>query len=473
MPIDSFEKLLGDTKKMVGLDEMSFKNFRFNVFIRITVLSVSIFIFSLLIGQSGYSATNLGLGILIIFQVIRLIKQVENTNREVVNLLNSIRYDDFSNSYKLSTEGESFEDLQEAFNKVMQKFREIRTEKEAQHHYLKTIIHHIGIGILSFDKKGDIQILNTTAKRLFKLNRLTNIEGLAHLSPELVAQLQNLTTGKSALIKIVQGSEIVQLSLYAIELTLQGKEYKLITLQNIHQELEEQEMEAWQRLIRVLTHEIMNSIAPISSLATTAEGEIEYLTEEVEEEGITAEDLEDIQLAVQTIKRRSQGLSRFVNDFRNMTHIPTPTFQNIRVLELVEDVVRLMQYDAEKANITLSCEINPNSLLVTVDKNMIAQILINLVKNAIQSLEKESKSDKKIQILAGLDSKSRPFITVRDNGSGIENEAIERIFIPFFSTKKGGSGIGLSLARQMMRLHQGSISAVSKPDEATDFILKF
>ncbi len=473
MPFKIFDKLILEAHKMLGIHEMSFKNFRFNVFVRITILSVSIFVFSLLIGQSGYSATNLGLGILIIFQVIRLIKQVENTNREVVNLLNSIRYDDFSNSYKLSTEGESFEDLQQAFNNVMQKFREIRTEKEAQYHYLKTIIHHIGIGILSFDKDGEVQIVNTTAKRFFKLNRLTNIKNLEHLSEELVEKLHAIQTGTSGLVKIIQGSEIVQLSLYAIELTLQGKEYKLITLQNIHNELEEQEMEAWQRLIRVLTHEIMNSIAPISSLATTAEGEIDYLMEEVENEAIMAEDLADIQLAVQTIKRRSQGLSRFVNDFRNMAHIPTPTFQNIRVTEIVEDVIRLMQHDAEKAKISLNYQINPNSLLITADKNMIAQILINLVKNAIQSLEKEDKSDKKIEIIAELDNKSRPFITVRDNGAGIEPDALERIFIPFFSTKQGGSGIGLSLSRQMMRLHHGSISAVSNPQEATDFILKF
>lgn len=452
---------------------ISVNNFRTNVFLRVGALSATIFAFANVIGQSGYTITGLGLGGLIIAQTLWLIRKVENTNREVIHFLNAIRYDDFSYHYRPTTEGETFQELAAAFNNVISRFREIRNDKEAHYQYLKTIIHHIGIGLVSFDAMGNVQIMNTAAKRLFKITgSVRNVQELGEFSPELVEKFIRLRTGNRDLIKIVHSAEIIQLAMYAIELTLQGKEYKLITLQNIHNELEEQEMDAWQKLIRVLTHEIMNSVTPISSLASTLEGEVEYLQENNGQ--LRPEDIEDMQMAIKTIQRRSEGLIRFVSDFRNLTHVPMPQFKNVYVSEIFAHVVKLMEPEMKANEVKCQVEVEPPSLVITADREMIEQVLINIVKNAIQALSDVEREDgRRIVLLARFDEKSHPFIIVRDNGPGIDPDALERIFIPFFTTKKSGSGIGLSLSRQIMRSHKGTLTAHSVVGEGTDFILKF
>ncbi|MCS7019936.1 MAG: ATP-binding protein [Cytophagales bacterium] len=449
------------------------QDFRTNVILRIAALVATIFAFTYLVGQAGYTITGVGLGALIIFQIFRLIHKVESTNREVINFLNAIRYDDFSYHHQPANQGATFEELAAAFNRVITHFKAIRSEKEAHYQYLKTIIHHIGIGLISFDTAGNIQIMNTAAKRLFQTTgSIRNISELASFSQELVEKFIRLRTGSRDLIKIVHGAEIIQLAMYAIELNLQGKEYKLITLQNIHNELEEREMDAWQKLIRVLTHEIMNSVTPIASLATTLEGEVEYL--QANNQSLNAEDLEDMHMAIKTIQRRSEGLIRFVSDFRNLTHVPIPQFKNVLVSEIFAHVVKLMEAEMKAQNIDCQVEVEPQSLMITADREMIEQVLINLVKNAIQALSDVEREDgRKILLLARYDEKSHPFIIVRDNGPGIDPDALERIFIPFFTTKKSGSGIGLSLSRQIMRSHKGSLTAHSVIGEGTEFILKF
>jgi two-component system, NtrC family, nitrogen regulation sensor histidine kinase NtrY len=436
-------------------------------------LTASIFGFTALWNETGYAVTTVGLGALIVFQVVGLIKHAETSNKEVVNFLNSIRHDDFSQPNKIRGEGKSIDQLNHAFNEVIGRFKEIRAEKEANYQYLKTIIHHIGIGIISFNRSGEIQIINNAAKRFFKINQLTHIDKLGTFSPELLEKVAKLRTGTRDLVKIYTSDEIIQLAIYAIELNLRGEDYKLITLQDIHSELEEQEMDAWQKLIRVLTHEIMNSITPISSLAATVGGEVEYLQENAEN-GISTADLDDMQLAIQTIQRRSEGLIRFVSDFRNLTHVPIPKFANVKVIDILNRVSMLMSQEAQQSQISFQTTIEPDTLLITADAEMIEQVLINLVKNAIQALDScEERAEKQIILFAKQDEKSRPFIIVRDNGPGIEKEAIDRIFIPFFTTKKNGSGIGLSLSRQIMRQHKGSITAHSEINVGTDFILKF
>jgi two-component system, NtrC family, nitrogen regulation sensor histidine kinase NtrY len=281
-----------------------------------------------------------------------------------------------------------------------------------------------------------------------------------------------LRTGGRSLITLEIGGDERQLSVYAIELTLGNENFKLISLQNIRSELEEKEMEAWQKLVRVLTHEIMNSVTPISSLANTVEGEIvSYLDKSNEKPDISKDDLEDIHLAVQTIQRRSDGLIRFVNDFRSLTHTPMPQFQMVSVRELFEHVSILMKHDLEINQIRFIVNVKPQNLALTVDPELIQQVLINLLKNAIQALEE--RENKIIELLAYQDEKNNTLFIVKDNGPGIDEEAQSKIFIPFFTTKKTGSGIGLSLSRQIMRQHNASISVKSKNDEGTEFILRF
>ncbi|PWJ34123.1 sensor histidine kinase [Sediminitomix flava] len=451
---------------------MGFKNFRQNIIARVLGLCVSIYFMTALFYEHMYG-TGILLGILVVYQTLALINLVDRSNQEMISFFNSIRYDDLSSTYRSENTDASFADLNQEFNKVLARFREIRAEKESHYQYLKNIIHHVGIGVLSFDSQGKIQIVNNAAKRLLRFQSIRFVHELEDFSEELYEALKNLKTGARTLVRVQVGKEKVQLAIYVIELYLQGKEYKLATFQNIHNELEEQEMEAWQNLIRVLTHEIMNSVTPVSSLAGTLEGELEYLMEK--EDDIEKEELEDFTEAVQVIQKRSESLIRFVNEFRSLTHVPEPKLAHTRVEDIFAHIRLLMDSECNGCDISLNTIVDPESLLITVDAGQIEQVLINMVKNAIQSFETQTKSEPKcITLKAKVNPQTgKPEIKVRDNGAGIDSEALDRIFIPFFTTKPKGSGIGLSLSKQIMRYHKGTITVHSKVGEGTEFILKF
>ncbi len=338
--------------------------------------------------------------------------------------------------------------------------------------YLKTIVQHAAVGLITFDQKGQIQIMNIAARKLFRMQEVKNIEELSILSQHLVDSLKNLKTGGRDLIRVEFNGEETYLSVYAIELSLKNKTFKLVSIQNIKTELEEMEMDAWQNLIRVLTHEIMNSVTPISSLASTADQEVMHCLDNSNEIcEIKEEDLREIHLAIQTIQRRSEGLIKFVSDFRNLTRIPVPTLQQIKATDLIEHVVVLLKKELEEHGVNIQSKITPENFELHIDPELIQQVLINLIKNAIQAFDPEQK-ERSIRIIA-QETRQAATIEIEDNGAGIDDEAIKKVFIPFFTTKKSGSGIGLSLSRQIMRQHNGYINVTSQIDEGTTFILTF
>ena len=466
----------------VGWKNMDFKNFRFNIVARVIVITLTIFILTNLLDNGDIIIPTLIVSLLI-FQIISLTKYLEKTNRELAGFLNSIKYDDFSHTYPTRGNGTSMDMLYKEFNKVMNKFREIRAEKEAHYQYLKTIVQHVGIGLVTFNKEGEIQIINTAAKRLFRINQIKNIKSLRLISEPLVESFFRLKTGGRDLIKIEHHGDNVQLAIYAIELTLRGEEFKLISVQNIQSELEEKEMEAWHRLIRVLTHEIMNSVTPIASLAATVEGELEVqLTNDMDVNPIHNDDIQDLHLAVSTIHKRSEGLIRFVSDFRNLTQIPTPKLDYVNVKDLIERILTLLKHEFEENDINISFQVTPNDLTLNLDQELIEQVLINLIKNANQAMigddeddEDHHESDNRERLLSvhAFQDEKNTYIKISDTGQGIEEEALTKIFIPFYTTKKNGSGIGLALSRQIMRQHSGNITVKSELKKGTEFLLKF
>lgn len=275
--------------------------------------------------------------------------------------------------------------------------------------------------------------------------------------------------GGSELIKIVHPDGIMQLSVYVIELVLRDVKFKLVSLQNIQSELEEKEMEAWQNLVRVLTHEIMNSIAPISSLAATIREDI--ASKHKRDEAVFMEDLDDYLMGISTIEKRSEGLINFVSDFRSLAHIPNPKFTAIQIADLFERVKLLLKTQLESHQIKMTCSIAPADLLLFADCSLIEQVMINLTQNAIHAVE--DSLVKNIFLNAYIDENGKIIIEVTDSGKGIEEEALSKIFIPFFTTKKKGSGIGLSLSKQILRRHKGNIQVKSKIEEGTTFKLIF
>ncbi len=456
---------------------MVFKHFKVQLIGRIGLVILTIFVFVDLIYQDAYVFTQGLVLVLLLVQIYYLFHFLEKVNREIVTFLKSIQYDDFSLTYPEHSTKSSLDALYREFNGVIKKFREIRADKEAQYQYLKTIVQHVGIGIITIDTDGEIQIINSAAKKLLGVGQVKNISQFGTISPLLVGAIRDLKTGGRDLIKINKEGDEVQLALYVIELSLRGQEFKLISLQNIQSELEEKEMEAWQNLIRVLTHEIMNSVTPISSLAATVEGELnDFLSSEGEVNQIPNEDLEDFHLAVHTIHTRSEGLIKFVSDFRNMTRIKLPTIEEHKVCDLLTNIIALLKYDIKEGGINLDYKVEPQDLTFQVDKEQVEQVIINLIKNGIQALaenDEDGKESKDLIIQGFPGENGGALITIKDNGPGIEEEALKKIFIPFFTTKKHGSGIGLSLSKQIMRNHRGNITVKSVLNVGTEFTLKF
>jgi two-component system nitrogen regulation sensor histidine kinase NtrY len=451
---------------------MVYKRFRINCVMRVGVLILSLLFFFFVLFKTSLYAALFILGLFIVYQAYSLIHYVEKTNRELTRFFNSIRYSDFSQTFKDDDLGPSFDGLKRAFSEVIQAFRKTRTEKEEHYRYLQTVVQHVGIGLIAFQPNGDVELINTAAKRLLNIVSLKNIKSLESFSKPLVETLFRLKPRERALIKVEDKNELLHLALYSTRFRLRGQDFSLVSIQNIHSELEEKEIDAWQKLIRVLTHEIMNSITPISSLASTINELIkESYQMRLHEEDIDPEALTDIHEASQTIQKRSQGLLHFVDAYRNLTLIQKPNFQIFPVRELFDRVEKLLQTNLKDKAIHFQVKIDPQSLELSADPELIEQVLINLLLNALHSVKKQKNAW--ICLDAHLDGRGRINIQVKDNGPGIPADNMEKIFIPFYSTKEGGSGIGLSLSRQIMRLHRGSITAHSEPKKETVFTLRF
>ena len=447
-------------------------NWRSPLVTRLGILLATMVVFAFIVTSSNRSYFLL-LALLgaIGFQVTQLMKVVESSNDNIASFLDSIRFDDLSQSFKTDSNDPSIQRLHKELNEALSKLRMSRREKDSEYQFFKNIVQHVAIGLLTFKRDGSIQIMNSAAKRLLRISKADRIEDLKEVSESLVDTFVKLKTGGRELLRLKFGDETVQLSVFAIELTLRDEEVKLISMSNIQSELEEKEMEAWQNLVRVLTHEIMNSVTPISSLAGIVEEDLKKRLDVETEAPLKREDLEDMYLSLQTISKRSAGLIRFVKEFRNLTHIPKPKLAEVSVKELLDELSILYKKELADHAINISVQVNPVNLYILADKTMIEQVLINLLKNAIQAFDEQT--DKRIELQAYANEKGRAVISVKDNGAGIDSEALEKIFIPFFSTKKTGSGIGLSLSKQIMRQHEGNITVKSTLGEGTEFLLRF
>ncbi|MGQ1888944.1 sensor histidine kinase [Thermophagus sp. OGC60D27] len=413
-------------------------------------------------------------GLLIVFQVVAMIFYVDRTNRVLNNFLESIRYSDFTRTFQVESLDSSFDKLKKSFNEVIKDFQAVRAEKEENYFYLQTVIQHIGIALIAFQKDGKVELINNTTKKIFQVRTLHNIQGLREFSPEIVQKLLTIKHGENILVRVRQKDDLLQLAIYATEFRIHNRTIMLVSIKNIQQELDEKEMESWQKLIRVLTHEIMNSITPISSLSSTVQDLIHNIINSFEAQKIENEEtelLKEVEQALQTIHKRTDGLLHFVNTYRNLTKIPTPNFTIFKVSRLLNNICELHGKEIREKGITCSVIVEPESLELSADEHLIEQVLINLLKNAIHALDGREKPQ--IEIMAFLNQRGRITIQVIDNGKGILPEVLDKIFIPFFTTKPQGSGIGLSLSRQIMRLHGGSINAYSKPGIETRFSLTF
>jgi two-component system nitrogen regulation sensor histidine kinase NtrY len=451
---------------------MGFKNYRLNIIFRVIFLAVSIGLVAYYVTVNKFIVPVI-LTAIVVFEITSLIRYLDKTNRELTSFLESIRFSEFTRSFQIESMGGTFNELNRAFNEVMHDFQKVRAEKEESFHYLQTIVQNIDVSVIAYSGDGNIELINKTAKKLFQLASIKNIKSLESLSPELVATLLGIKPGENKLVKVQYDDDFLQLAIYASTIKVKDKLIYLVTIKDIQNVLEEQETEAWQKLIRVLTHEIMNSITPIASLSSTLDLMLKGMVAEGngEELLIDKESVSEIQEALQTINKRSTGLLHFVNTYRNLTRIPKPNFKQCSVKELFTNIEKLMEEEIKRYGFDFVVRVEPADLEFTADDQLIEQVLINLLKNSLHALI--GRPSGKIQLLGFLNKRGRVTLQVVDNGTGILKDVLDKIFIPFFTTKPSGSGIGLSLSKQIMRLHNGTISAHSEPEVETVFTMTF
>lgn len=449
---------------------MVYRNFRVQVFIRTALLVASTFLLVYLSYRPTFRVSALIVVAAIIAQIISFFRIVDHTNRRVAKLLDSIRHSDFTSGFTDREMGKSFAALSKALNEVIMEFNKTNALREEHYNYLQTVVQHATIGIISYRKDGKIDIHNQAVKRMFRINVLRDIRDLASVHPDFPEILAGIRAGDDHLLRVFIKDELLQVSIRATEFRMRGEEFVLISLQNIHNELEQKEIESWQKLIRVLTHEMMNSITPISSLASTVKQML------VDEDGnlisdVDEETLDSIKLAFQTIEGRSRGLLNFVEAYRSLTRIPKPNFRYLEVRELFNHLEQLMHPRLKEHGILCRKSIEPSDLRITADPDLLDQVLINMVMNSVDALN--GRESPTISITAGQTEQGRVAISISDNGVGISPDIIENIFLPFYTSKKQGSGIGLSLSRQIMHLHKGKIVVKSEIGQGSTFTLLF
>ncbi len=454
------------------------KRFTLQVAIRILIIILFCLLFAFLIVKSFWFNA-LGVGLLIIILVYLLINYVNNTNYSLVKFLDALKNEDFSVYFSPSKKGDSFAKVFDDFNLIIKIFKRNKIEKEAQYKYFKYILEHVNLGIISiktenlFNEHSDEEILflNKAACDILEQPQHKYWHRMANQVPWLVEQIKKIADGGKILVDYRNDIEQKQLSLEVIPLQLLNAPYLIISFQNIKSEIEQKEIEAWHNVIRVLAHEMLNSFTPVSSLAST----VKSITEDdngklISLSTLDEEDIHDINMAAATIKKRSDGLLAFVKDYRTISSVPNPQLKKTNIKTFLQDIELLMKPALQDASIELNILPMPPNAIINADSKLIEQILINLINNSIHALTGIEHPN--ITISCTIEP-HKTIILVKDNGRGIEQKIMNQIFIPFFTTKKHGSGIGLSLSKNIMKKHGGNLLVNSEVGAYTSFSLVF
>ena len=412
--------------------------------------------------------TSSSLVIIWITQIIYLIWYLQKINRDLIKFITSLQYDDVSLNFDKNKADKHFSKLYTELNNIIGKISEIRSIRESDYQFFQYTIKHIATGIIAIDCNKKVEICNDAALKILNLKELKTIEGLNAVKPGLSEAFSELKNGRNKLIKLYINNEIVQLSIKAADFKIKNQYIKLFSVQNIKSEIDHSEIDAWQKLIRVLTHEIMNSVSPIKLLSSSM---IDTFEETRAGNGnMDKNTMDETILGLKTILKRSSGLSNFVENYKSLTQISSPKFTNFNVVNMLGQLKTLFNEEFKKQSIQFLLQSDSENIALFGDEKLIEQVLINLIKNSIEAIKETERPEIKIRV---YEADGRINILVADNGPGIKSEFMDNIFTPFFTTKEKGSGIGLSLSRQIMYLHGGNISVKSEPYVETVFKLCF
>lgn len=450
---------------------MIFNRYEWRLVLRVILLFITLSANSFIIAKAD-SSLYLFMVItvpLVIYQVADLIRFQRKAQEEVSQFVESIHYRDFSRHFDVRKAPNELKPLRKGFNEINSTFKLISRERETQYHYLQKILELVDTGILSYEQEtGETGWINEAFKNLIGIPYLKTIHSLEKRDEVLYNELVKLRTGDVKILTITRNQQLVKILVTASLMRSDDKIYKLIAFQNVSEALDETESKAWQKLLSVMTHEIMNSVAPISSLADTMKNRLQ--SPEIANSPVSSH-LEDLELGIDTIKRRSEGLLKFTESYRSLNKITRLDLSKILVRNLFENLNNLMRPSLEKKHIELEIILRDPAIAIQADYNLVEQVMINLLVNAVEAVKE--KGEPKIVLSAEVQNNSRIVVKVADNGMGMPPELLDKIFIPFFSTRKNGSGIGLSLCKQIMLLHKGNIQVQSTQGVGTAFLLLF
>lgn len=396
-----------------------------------------------------------------------LIHYVNQTNRKIAYFFDAIKNEDFTLRFPEKLTVKSLEELNHSLNMLNEMIQEIHLKKQAQEQYYQEILRQADIGIFTINPKGHILYANPTVQDLLNYRPLNHVKQLNMIDKDLYALFADLTPFENTVYKLGNERGNRELSIKCTPINIEAATLLLVVVHDIHKELDEKETDSWVKLIRVLTHEIMNTITPITSISESILNYFKSGNELAEPRNFSEDQIKSTVKGLEVIKNQGADLMSFVQSYRNFLSVPTPDKELVSAQTLLEKI-KLLLDEQKKLNIRIMVE--PNELELYLDEKQITQVLLNLGKNAQQSLEGQEKGS--IQFVAGVNANNKKYIQVQDNGPGIPPELMDEIFVPFFTTKNTGTGIGLSLSKQIMRLHGGSINVGSRQGR-TAFTLSF
>jgi two-component system nitrogen regulation sensor histidine kinase NtrY len=438
--------------------------FAINIFIRVILISLNSFAFIFILTETNRPATAVLLGFLLIYLTVNLFYYVNRTNRELANFLIYLKENDTSLVLKSKNLDKTFKGLRQSFKKITDELKKTRIEREIKQRYIEMVFEHVGIGLISFDEDGRIEKINKAAKNLLNISHATEISELDKVHHGLAEKLKSQQPGLQSLLKIKINNEILQVAIKSTITVIENKRINIISLQDIRNELEEKELDSWKKLISTLTHEIMNSITPIITLTVAIKRCFKQNGNIKSPENISIENIKDAIDSTNIIEERSKGLISFVDKYRSITKLPVPALTRISVSQLFSDLEMLFKDTFELKKIKFKKEIIPDNLNITADKKLMEQVLINLIKNSLDAMKDYKKG---LVIFRAFEENNNVNIQIIDNGPGIPDEILENIFTPFYTTKEKGTGIGLSISRQIIRMHKGKIFLRSVPNKET------
>lgn len=449
---------------------MIYKNFRLNIIIRVLcIVALALALAFVIVKRPMFFALST-IVVLLIVSIMNLIRYIDKSNKDLTHFLLSIRQGAFTESYTSGNRGKQYEQLSGALNDIVAEFSKLNLEKELHYQYLQTLNENISVAILSFDATGKLMMMNAAARKLLNTPSFSALHDFKAIDPALYVAIKDIQPEQRKVVHVFIGDDQYQLSIQAKEIVLNGKPVRIILLQNLNHELEEKEIEAWHQLMRVLTHEIMNSVTPIASLTAAVESILKHPDGTRKDLGTLNEDhVDDIFSSLTTINSRSKGLMNFVKAYKAYAKPIHAQFESVDIREIVSRVAVLLAPDLQTLNVQLIINTPATTVETKTAIALMEQVLINLVKNAMDAVAHDGTGIITIDVRTKA---NRVAVAITDNGTGIDPEVLPRIFVPFFTTKSKGSGIGLSLSRQIMKLHGGTLQ-VHPSEKGSIFTLEW